>query len=409
MATRTVTIEREAPRIQAHGRPVAGFAFNWVFVVLCGWVIGGLYLDGWAHNHRNLDISLLGTFNPSQAYAPPGLPSTLTSWHALYYAGLLAITLVLCSVLIWNHRKGYAWTRALPAGYDAALAGVFLIVAGGALELAWPASFRGYPADILGSAALTVVFSPARLAEILGLALVVTAPLRGGWRRADASSPGRWTELLPPLLSLTFLLSVLTYVTQFAHPFVDPWAALSYWRRSLQQYRYGQFIFGESLGVLSILLQTVLLMGVILPVVRRWRLRPGSLTLVFTLNAFLVAFLQGYYAFILVAIAAGVIADVLLKQMNPPRVKPLEFHLFAFAVPAAYYLIYFLVLARLAGIAASWGTISRVVEPQPVEGIGWHLQLWTGTVLAAGLVGWLLSLLVLPSAVPADQRSDQAG
>ena len=105
---------------------------------------------------------------------------------------------------------------------------------------------------------------------------------------------------------------------------MDPWAALSYWRRSLQQYRYGQFIFGETLGVLSILLQTVLLMGVILPVVRRWRLRAGSLTLVFTLNAVLVAFLQGYYAFVLVAVTAGIIADVLLKQMSPPRVKPLE-------------------------------------------------------------------------------------
>lgn len=57
MATRTVVVDREAPRAAEMAQPVAGVAFTWIMVILCGWLLGGLYLDGWAHNHEKLDIN----------------------------------------------------------------------------------------------------------------------------------------------------------------------------------------------------------------------------------------------------------------------------------------------------------------------------------------------------------------
>jgi hypothetical protein len=48
--------------------------FDWAIVVLWGWLLGGLYVDGWAHNH-------LATT----------LESFLTPWHAAFSSGFLPV------------------------------------------------------------------------------------------------------------------------------------------------------------------------------------------------------------------------------------------------------------------------------------------------------------------------------
>lgn len=409
MASRTVVVEREAPRAAEMAQPVAGVAFTWIMVILCGWLLGGLYLDGWAHNHEKLDINLLSPSDLSRTFTPPGLPSILTTWHAPYYTGLLAVGGFLGVVLMRDRGTGYPWRRALPAGYGLSLLGVMMVIAGGVGELIWPVDFSTRVVGVLRSQALAGLLGPFRLLQAVGASLVVSGPLRAAWLRADLGPRPAWVTALPMLLSLAFLLSLLTYVTQFAHPFVDPWATLSFLRRSLHSYRYGQFIFGESMGVLSIMLQTGVLMGVVLLVLQRWALPPGSLTLVFTLNAVLMGVLGDHYAFILSAAAAGLVADLLLRHLKPPLPRVGDFRFFAFAVPALYYLFYFLVLTRMVSTEASWGVVTRGLPGPPLEGIGWSVHLWLGTILTAGAVGWLLSYLVMPPVVPAREPYDHGG
>ena len=36
-------------------RPVGGLRYDWAVTALCGWVVGGFYLDAWAHNHDTLE------------------------------------------------------------------------------------------------------------------------------------------------------------------------------------------------------------------------------------------------------------------------------------------------------------------------------------------------------------------
>lgn len=52
--------------------PTASERFDRTMVLLCGWLILGLYIDGWAHRHYPIE-----TF--------------FTPWHALLYSALLAI------------------------------------------------------------------------------------------------------------------------------------------------------------------------------------------------------------------------------------------------------------------------------------------------------------------------------
>lgn len=172
------------------------------------------------------------------------------------------------------------------------------------------------------------------------------------------------------VLALTATLSVLTFFTEHAHPLV--YAAAG------RGHPYGG---AEGLGVASILLQTGLLTAIILLTVRIGTLPRGGLTLIVTLNAAAMGFLNfsaGYpLALVVGAGVAGLLVDVLYAQLHPTATTPTAWRLFAFVLPATFYLCYFLVLML-------------------TEGIAWSVHLWVGSIVLAGIAGWLLSYLLLP-------------
>lgn len=55
-----------------------------------------------------------------------------------------------------------------------------------------------------------------------GASLVVSGPLRAAWQRRGQKNS--WATLWPMLVAVTLLLSLLTFFTQYAHPFVDVFA-----------------------------------------------------------------------------------------------------------------------------------------------------------------------------------------
>jgi hypothetical protein len=346
-------------------------------------------VDGWAHNHRRLDTPLLGD-GGLPTFSPPGIPTTLTAWHLPFLAGLLVLA-VICGLTAARHRaRGRPWSSALPGGWDLVARGLLLTGAGIVARTVIPApsaiSLPELAPGLPRFESLPGLLGPPSLVQAVGVGLVVASPLREQWRRTDPLPSVR--AALPTLLSLSFLLAVASYLTQFVHPLVDPWPELSFWRRGLQTYRYGQFYFGESMGVAAILLQTALLMGPVVLVTRRWRLPPGSLTVVFTVHAALVSSLQDRYYFVLAAATAGAAADALAARARPASA---ELRVLGFAVPALYVGLYFVILEAVTSLQPPLGPATV-----RLEGIGWSVQLRLGAVLASGLVGLLLTYLVAP-------------
>ncbi len=378
------------PAGRAHARGADSLALT----ALGGWLVVSLYVDGWAHSHRRLDTPLWGGGAPP-AFSPPGIPTTPAVWHLPFLVGLLALA-VLVGITVVRRPRGLPATAALAGGWDLAAAGLVVLGAGVIARAAVPpapvVSLPGLAPGLPRFESLPGLLGPPSLLQAVGLGLVVAAPLRERWRRSEPLPSLR--AALPALLSVSFLLAVGSYLTQFVHPLVDPWPELSFWRRGLQTYRYGQFYFGESMGVAGILLQTVLLMGPVLLVIRRWRLPPGSLTVVFAVHAALVSSLQDRYYFVLAAAAAGAAADALASRMTAPHAADLR--LVGFAVPVVYFGLYFLVLEAVTGLQPPLGPATL-----RLEGIGWSVQLRAGAVLAAGLVGGLLTYLVAPDGRPA--------
>ena len=175
-------------------RPSGSIRYDWAMLALCAWLIGGLYLDGWAHSH----ISELETF--------------FTPWHAVLYSGFGASAGVVFATLAVNVRRGFAWRNALPPGYILSLAGAVIFLVGGLADMVWHAIF-GVEEDI------DALLSPTHLALALGGTLILSGPLRSAWLRRDDRA-GR-LSLLPGILSLAFVLCIFTFFTQFAHPFAE--------------------------------------------------------------------------------------------------------------------------------------------------------------------------------------------
>ena len=344
MTSATDVIERAAGRRPVRGRVLrASPRFEWAAVALSTAIVVGAHVDSWAHGHV---ASTLETF--------------FTPWHALLYASLAATTAFLVVCAAWTGARPWEWARALPDGYALSLAGCVLFAIGGVLDMAWHLTFgieRGFQALI----------SPTHLVLIGSAGLIVSGPLRAAWRRPGRAIGG------PAIVSATLTLTVLTFFGQFDHPFTSQWAALPQTLVPAEP--------AEELGMLGIIFQAALLMGVVLLLVRRFDLPPGTLTFVMGVNAAFVTLIDALDPVILIGVAGGFVADVACALLRPAASRPARLRLFAFLVPAALYALYVAGLIR-------------------ADGVWWPVHLWAGAPLVAGLTGWLVSLAVVPPAIP---------
>jgi len=341
------------------GQPAAGLGFHWAVVAFSAWMMGGAYLDGWAHAHI------------------PQLESFFTPWHGVLYSGYLVLAMLLTGNYLRNLRDGYAWRHAVPIGYELSLIGALVFALGGLGDMMWHQLF-GIEENI------EALFSPTHLMLAVGAGLMVSGPLRAAWMQ-DEDAAARWRTWLPALLSLVLFYTVLAFMLQPYQPLGFPIAAEGA-RPSIA----ALFETRQALGIAGILLQTALSMGLVLLMLRRWSPPVGSLTLFFGIPTIMVALMRfrrlatGPFPMVAAGILAGLVADFLLWQLKPSPARRATFRLFAVAVPVALYVIYFSALLLSGGI---W----------------WTVHLWTGSIVIAGIAGWLLSYLVLPPLQPAQR------
>jgi Tol biopolymer transport system component len=138
----------------------------------------------------------------------------------------------------------------------------------------------------------------------------------------------------------------------------------------------------QSLGIAAILIQSALLSGVLLFIVRRWRLPAGALALVIGLSSLAALALQDHYEFLPGVILTALLAELLYAALLPRPVgtlaaRPAPFHLFATLVPALFYVLY-------------------LVTVLVTQGLAWTADIAAGVVLLAGVTGLLISFLLLP-------------
>jgi hypothetical protein len=328
-----------------------------ITIALGFWLLAGLFIDGWAHN--------TGT----------RVETFFTPWHAALYSGYTASTLWLCGLVWWQLRAGKVGLAAIPRGYELGLVGAAIFGIGGVADMTWHL--------LLGiEKGIEALLSPTHLLLFTGIVLIFSSPLRSAW---SSTEPGSRTPtlraFLPALFSLIATVSACTFLGGYFWALLDfyhlAWGTYGITGRSIQM--------SQELGITSILLTNLLLIAPLLYALRRWLLPFGSITILFTVNTFLMTGFDNFEKkeTILAALIAGLVADGLVRWLRPTPDRVAALRLFAGVVPLVFWSLYF-------------------IEEQLRWGIGWSPNLWAGAIVLCAFSGVGLSLLVAPPAVPAE-------
>ncbi|HEY7469724.1 MAG TPA: hypothetical protein VIC07_09405 [Acidimicrobiia bacterium] len=190
MAAPTIVDEREV--VTAEPNPSR---LDWGMGILSVLLVGGFFIDLWAHSHGRVDESFF------------------TPWHAILYAAAGLFGGILLAIWLRNRRSGAAFAEALPAGYGLSLIGAGVFLAAGVGDLIWH--------EVFGiEQSVDALLSPTHLALATSGMMMVFGPVRSAWWKGPPLSFPLW---LPWVLGMTMGLGILGAFTEYAHPAIDTW------------------------------------------------------------------------------------------------------------------------------------------------------------------------------------------
>jgi hypothetical protein len=365
MAVTTATTSRapggpNSGGVPGEAVPRMSWAGDLLTLVLTLWLVGGLFLDGWAHNTR------------------PQLETFFTPWHAVFYSGFAATAAWVC----WS-----VWVRrGIPAGYGLALAGLVIFLLSGVGDLAWHLAF-GIERDV------AALLSPTHLGLFCGGFLIITAPLRSQWADPDpALSPSRrvsLARLLPAVGSVALSGCLAAFIFMYLHPIKENIVSVAHHADLRAGFTVLQFVdvsrWNIEVGVPGFIFASVFLFGPLLFLARRWRPPAGAVLVVIGVQALLMQALVGFQDAGLAALGliGAVAVEVLLRLVGPsPSSLPRVRTCFTLA-PPLFWGIYFALMGLHDG------------------GLGWKAEIWGGTLVWSGLTLLALTMVMWPPATPA--------
>ena len=332
------------PLVASNAQPSATVAFQWAMGAAAIVLSAGGVLDNWAHFHGLVDHSFF------------------TPWHAVMYGMMATLGIVLGSLALANVRKGYRPNQSLPPGYLLSLTGVFVFIVAGLLDLGWHLMF--------GIEQATEAFvSPTHIFLCVGGLLAGTGPLRAAYLTLAPATTRGWRSLGPMLLSAMGALIALGIFTQIVSPMNDLFAAKDAANTS------GTFLLNsQSFGIAEMIIQTMLLMGMVLLLVRTWALPFGAMTLLVGLPSLTQLLMRDHYWLILGVVGTGLVADLVLLRLSPP-LEVTRLYYLAALVPTIYGASMFVVLML-------------------TDGLQWSANMVLGSLLYTSATGLFLAFLL---------------
>jgi hypothetical protein len=341
-------------------RMIGNLRFDLTASLLAFWIIAGLFMDGFAHHNL-----------------PEPPESFFTPWHALLYSGFAALAGFLVYQLVRNMRQGYTWRKAIPLGYSLSMIGIPVFGMTGIADLIWHETL-GFEVGVEN------LFSPTHLMLAVSGVLLISGPLLATWRRSDGETKPSWSTHFPAALALLMILSTLTFFTEYANTFSSPDLVTHLGTLGNSSYDALFEYHRQVQGVLGIFMPLIITMGILLLGIRQRSLPVGSMTLLIGGNSLLMAVfhfkeISAYPQVLVAGLAGGLIADFIFWWLKPSTERASALRIFAFVVPMILTLLFLLILM---------GTV----------GIWWTLPIWTGVIFLSGVIGLLLSCIVVPPA-----------
>ena len=96
-----------------NNQPPGSRGYDWTVVLLSFWLVAGMVMDGWAHNHI------------------PELESFFTPWHAVFYYRVPRLCRFPCGDAGPQSRQGISLATRHASCLRALIVGVVIFIAGG--------------------------------------------------------------------------------------------------------------------------------------------------------------------------------------------------------------------------------------------------------------------------------------
>ena len=343
--------------VTAADRPTS-LRFDLVTVLLSVWMVGGVFVDGWAH------INLASTKE-----------TFFTPWHGVLYSGFTAVAAWMTWPVLRSRSAGLP--RRFPVGYGLAFVGLVVFAAGGVGDAIWH--------TVLGiEIGIDALLSPTHILLLFGGLLVLTSPVRAAWRSVDDPSPSL-RELLPALVALTLTAALVAFFFAYAWGAFDLSPSIAVPVAALDENAPGHAEAERAIafGILSRIVTTLVLLGPLLFITRRWRLPVGAFTTMFaTVSLLLFGMIEPPAALLAAAILTGVGADLALAALGPRRGDLWVIRGLVAGTALLFWSLHFGALAV-------------------TDGIGWPPELWGGAIAMSVLAAFGAAVLATPPPAPA--------
>ena len=182
-----------------HAASTTSLRMDWILAGLSVWLVGGFYIDIWAHSHGHVDDTFF------------------TPWHAFLYSGAASFGVVLGAAAILGRPRSVPLRDTLAQPYRIAFLGSVLFAVAGVFDLAWHTLF-GFEVDV------EALLSPTHLLLATSGMLMVGGPLRAAGARLLDGAPKSWGTAGPVAIPLAMAMAILVAFTQYVNPIVDQWA-----------------------------------------------------------------------------------------------------------------------------------------------------------------------------------------
>ena len=328
-------------------RPRASRRDNVVMCLLSCWLLAGLTLDAWAHSN----LTDLETF--------------FTPWHAVFYSGFTATAAWVLVMIVRNIRQGRSHVGVIPVGYGWTVVALAVFGVSGIADGAWH-TLWGIETTI------NILFSPSHLGLGASMVIIVTSPLRAMWSDPDLPAAPSFRQFWPAALSTGMAVAQVFLFLGYGDAL---------------KYRADWIVDGfsgaqQTASVLAarLIISNVVLLAPVLFLARRWRIPFWTVTAVW-LPAIALAGAETEArnpGTLLTLVASGLLADLLARWLSPAADRPGRYWLFGAGAAFVTWGLYIAVASITVGHTPS------------------VIEMWTGAPIVAGLMGWLLAVLMLP-------------
>ncbi len=274
-----------------------------------------------------------------------------------------------------------------------AIIGLLTLGIGGPTDFAWHSAY-GFEVGV------DAIYSPPHLALFFGGLLVTTTGIRSMWAKQDISLD--LTRAAPVLVSSILFIGVAGFITMYlsafmtnvtptsdfvadyqAHfkdDFTDQSISLNAGLTGYGDDQWPYYYYAASHGMASMIVTTLVLIGPILLLLRRWALPFGAVTLIYIGYGLLVNIMTEYRDIVLIIplIVTGLVIDGIQNRFaSPDRLSLGGIRAVGPVAALALWVSYYGVLAL-------------------DKGIGWEPTLWVGALIVGTMTGFACAFLVAP-------------